>query len=73
LSLRNLSHKQVIKVLTKYFGFVPVRQSGSHIILENPTNQRFCVLPRHDVIKLGTIRAILFDAGISEEDFIKHL
>jgi predicted RNA binding protein YcfA (HicA-like mRNA interferase family) len=72
LSLRNHGYQEVIKILSKHFGFSPVRQKGSHIILEHPDG-RFTVVPAHNPIKLGTMRDILSQASISEEDFLKHV
>jgi hypothetical protein len=36
-------------------------------------NGRLVPVPRHDPIAEGTLRAILDQAGISREDFIKDL
>lgn len=34
---------------------------------------RLVVVPAHDPIKFGTMKSILAQAGISEEDFLKHV
>lgn len=44
---------------------------GSHIILMNKSG-RMVVVPKHDPIKIGMLAAILEQAEISKEDFLKH-
>ncbi|SHO42903.1 YcfA family protein (fragment) [Nitrosotalea sinensis] len=54
------------------FGFYPVRERESHIILKN--SDGFAVsIPRYDPLPEGTVRAILEESGISREEFLKHL
>jgi predicted RNA binding protein YcfA (HicA-like mRNA interferase family) len=63
-------------ILTKYYGFEIKRQSGSHILIRHPINGRTVVVPRSHKdrpVKLGTLKDIIKQAGITEEDFIKHL
>jgi predicted RNA binding protein YcfA (HicA-like mRNA interferase family) len=72
LSLKNHSYREIIKILTKHFGFYVERQRGSHIILEHPDG-RFTSVPAHDPVKLGTLRGILMDAGVSEDEFLKYV
>jgi len=55
-----------------HFGFYPVRERGSHIILKNVEGFAISV-PRYDPLPEGTVRAILEEAGISKEEFLKHL
>ncbi len=71
MSLRNRSWREVVKALGK-LGFLVIRQSGSHIILEHPDG-RWTVVPRHDDIKIGTMKAIVEDTGLTTEEFLKHL
>jgi predicted RNA binding protein YcfA (HicA-like mRNA interferase family) len=47
-----LSGNDLIRALQK-FGFVVVRQSGSHIVLKN--EGRTCVVPNHKELKVGTV------------------
>ena len=68
MSLKNRSWREVVKALGK-LGFLVKRQSGSHIILEHPDG-RWTVVPRHTPVKLGTMRSIVEDAGVSEEEFL---
>jgi len=52
--------------------FRPVRQRGSHIIVENPEG-KFAVVPRRDEIKPGTLLSILQQAGLTREEFLELL
>ncbi|MDE1831326.1 MAG: type II toxin-antitoxin system HicA family toxin [Thaumarchaeota archaeon] len=71
MSLRNLSWREIVKTMS-HFGFYPVRQRGSHIILKNTEGSAISI-PRYDSLPEGTVRAILEEAGISKEEFLKHL
>lgn len=71
MSLRNHSWRNVVRALRK-LGFVVKRQSGSHMILEH-SDGRWTVVPRHDPIKIGTMKSIIEDVGITAEDFVKLL
>jgi len=64
---------QLIKILEKE-GFQVIRQKGSHIILINREKTRI-VIPMHPGkdIKPGLLRAILREAGINREKFLKLL
>lgn len=70
--LPKLSGKALIKVLKK-FGFVEVRQKGSHIVLKKKTNQGKIgtVVPDHKELAEGTVRGALKLAKISVEEFLE--
>ncbi len=69
-----LSGRQIIKALGK-LGFSEIRQRGSHVILKKKTNEKEigCVVPMHKEVALGTLKGILKQAHISDEDFINVL
>ncbi len=71
MKLKPYSHQQVIKTLNK-IGFSIIRQRGSHIVLKGSHNgiKRTVVVPKHKEIAVGTLRSILFQAGITVEEFI---
>ena len=71
MSLRNHDWREVVKVLEK-FGYHIVRQGGSHMILVNES-KRMVVVPRQNSIKIGLLNAILDQARITKDDFIKQL
>ncbi|MBN2014437.1 MAG: type II toxin-antitoxin system HicA family toxin [Candidatus Altiarchaeota archaeon] len=74
LKLRKLSGQELIKALTK-LGYKPKRQKGSHVILtkETESGKTGCTVPLHGELKIGTIKGILKQAKISEQDLIKLL
>lgn len=69
--LPSLSWREVLKALGKV-GFLPVRQSGSHIMLRNIEGIRITV-PKHDPIGRGLLIEIIAEAGITKEDLLKLL
>ncbi len=71
MSLPVLNWREVLKALAKK-GFRPIRQKGSHIMVEDAKG-RFVVVPRKDEIKRGTLLSILEEAGLTKEEFLKLL
>ena len=68
--LKKLSGYETIKILCNTFSFSAKRQSGSHIILVREGGERAgCVVPLHKELKIGTLKGILKQAGVAEEDF----
>ncbi|MEM2584751.1 MAG: type II toxin-antitoxin system HicA family toxin [Thermoproteota archaeon] len=68
-----VSGMDVVKALSK-IGYEVDHQTGSHIILrhrEKP-HRRLTVLKRKEIAK-GTLRAIIRQAGLTVEEFIKLL
>lgn len=51
-------------------GWVEVRQSGSHVILENPKKSGRAVVPRHAGIKLKlkVVADVLAQTGLTPEE-----
>lgn len=72
--LKKISGKECIKILCNKFGFLIVRQHGSHVILkkETPQGKIGTVVPMHKELKLGTLRNALKLAKVAEEEFAKH-
>ncbi|MBS3086613.1 type II toxin-antitoxin system HicA family toxin [Candidatus Pacearchaeota archaeon] len=69
--LPRISGVEVIKILTKFFGFRTLRQRGSHVTLTN--DLVFLTVPLHPELDRGTLLAILRDAHISREDFLEYV
>jgi len=61
-----VSGEQTVAAL-KRLGFVFLRQRGSHVILRR--GDRGCVVPMHREISRGTLRGVLKQAGVNEEEF----
>ena len=53
-------------------GFATDRTQGSHRILIGPTGRRLSV-PRHRELGRGLLRALIRDAGLTREEFLKLL
>ncbi len=71
MSLPVLNWREVLKALARR-GFRPVRQRGSHIVVED-AHGRFVVVPRKDEIKKGTLLSIVEEAGLTKEEFLRLL
>jgi predicted RNA binding protein YcfA (HicA-like mRNA interferase family) len=67
--LPRLSGRQVANALARV-GYEKDRQKGSHIVLRQaaPPHRRI-VVPDHDEIAKGTLRAILRESGLTVEEF----
>ncbi len=70
--LPSISGKNCVKALQKV-GFYLKRRESSHVILrrDNPFTQ--VVVPDHQELAKGTLRAILRDVDLSVEEFIELL
>jgi len=70
--LSGYRYREIIKIL-KRFGFEFHRQAaGSHEIWHNPKSNRYTTIPNHSGdMPEGTLRAILKQADIDPEEFIK--
>jgi predicted RNA binding protein YcfA (HicA-like mRNA interferase family) len=53
------------------FGFVPLRQTGSHLILRR--DNRTVVVPQHKPLKPGTLKGLIEQAGLTLEQFTEEL
>lgn len=70
--LSGYRYRDIISIL-KRFGYGFYRQAaGSHEIWYNPLTKRFTTIPNHSGdMPEGTLRAILKQAGITVDEFIK--
>lgn len=68
-----LAPRKVAAALKKA-GFVADRQRGSHLYLWHPERAVGAVVPMHARdVKRGTLKGILAQAGLSEEEFRRLL
>lgn len=67
-----LSGRQVRAALER-IGFVLRRQRGSHMILRRDDPPARIVIPDHKELRLGTLRRIIADAGLSTDEFVQLL
>lgn len=68
--LKKLSGHKLVKILSKK-GFIAKRQKGSHVILVKESERIGCTVPLHKELKIGTIKGILKQIRISEEEFLE--
>ncbi len=67
--MRPLPYRDVIKKARKA-GFVFRRATGgTHEIWWNEEKKKTCVIPHHKEIKLGTLKSILNQMGLTEDEF----
>jgi len=70
--LPGISGRECIKALEKA-GFHFKRQEGSHIILRRDEPFAQVVVPEHDELDRGTLRAIIRQASLSVDEFLRLL
>jgi len=71
--LPRISGREVVKALLK-MGYEKDRQKGSHIVLRQATQpHRRIVVPDHQEVAKGTLRAIIKQAGLTVEEFKNQL
>ena len=72
---RNLSGRDVVKVLCNKFGFTVSRRRGSHVVLVKREEGKkiVTVVPLHEELAIGTLRGVLELAGIDVDEFLKYV
>lgn len=70
--LPRLSGQECIKALSKA-GFEVVRQQGSHIVVRRGEPFAQVVVPDHKELDRGTLRAIIRQAGLTVEQFVRFM
>lgn len=69
--MKSLSYKDVIKKARRA-GFVLRRKTaGSHEIWWNESTKKTCVIPHHKEVKPGTLKSIIKQMGLTQEEFLK--
>jgi len=71
LSLPVIGWRDVLKAL-KHKGFYPVRQSGSHIIVENGQGL-WTSVPKKSELGKGLLLEIIADCGLTKKEFLELL
>ena len=66
----DVSGVEAVRAL-KRFGFIQLRQTGSHLILRKA--ERTVVVPQHKPIKPGTLKGVVEQAGLTMEEFVEQL
>jgi predicted RNA binding protein YcfA (HicA-like mRNA interferase family) len=68
----DLSGREVRAALERV-GFVFRRQPGSHMIMRRDNPFARVVIPDHRQIRLGTLRHIIAEAGLTVDQFVELL
>ena len=71
MKLPVVSGKETIKALSK-IGYYVRNQKGSHVHLRHPVRKPLTV-PLHPTIAKGTLKEIIKNAGLTEEEFVNLL
>jgi len=68
--LRVMSGRETCDILARY-GFIEVRQRGSHIIMQKQLNNGTITVPvpNHMEIRIGTLQSIIRQSGIPKSEF----
>lgn len=62
--------KEVVKILKK-LGYLPKRQTGSHLIMYHPKKVKIIPIPMHTKdLKKGLLKGIIKEAESTEEEFL---
>lgn len=64
-----VSGEDVVKALSKH-GFTVRNGKGSHVILQRNDSYINITVPMHTELKLGTLRAIIRQAGLTVDEFL---
>jgi predicted RNA binding protein YcfA (HicA-like mRNA interferase family) len=69
--MKSISGKRLCKIVEQK-GWVLRRVTGSHHIYENPEVEQILSIPvhRNQALKLGTLKALMKIAQLSEEDLV---
>ena len=67
---RDVNGAEAVRAL-KRSGFVPLCQTGSHLILRK--GERTVVVPQHKPLKPGTLKGVIEQAGLTLEQFVEQL
>ncbi len=68
--LRPMDGRELVRILCNKFGFVKVRQKGSHVTLQR--NGTFVTVPVKE-IRVGLLNRILRDCNISRDEFLAYV
>jgi len=55
------------------FAWTVISQRGSHRKLENQESRQVVIVAFHNVVRRNTMRKVLRQAGIDEDEFIRRL
>lgn len=68
--LNNISGKEAAKAFAKA-GWETVGQIGSHLVMTKPGIRANLSIPQHKELSAGTLRALIRNAEMTVEEFLK--
>jgi predicted RNA binding protein YcfA (HicA-like mRNA interferase family) len=70
--LGNISGKEAVKAFQRA-GWQKIGQVGSHLVMVKAGLRVNLSIPQHKELSVGTLRALIRNAGLSVEEFIQLL
>jgi predicted RNA binding protein YcfA (HicA-like mRNA interferase family) len=70
--LPRISGRECIRALERA-GFYRKRQAGSHVVMRRAEPFAQVVVPDHEELDRGTLRAIIRQTGLSADEFLRLL
>lgn len=70
--LGNISGKEAVKAFQKA-GWQQIGQVGSHLVMVKPGSRVNLSIPQHKELSVGTLRALIRNAGLTVEQFLELL
>ncbi|MCJ7541618.1 MAG: type II toxin-antitoxin system HicA family toxin [Desulfobacterales bacterium] len=68
--LRVFSGKEVCEIFQRH-DFIEIRRRGSHILMQRKSSEGTLTIPipNHQELRIGTLRSIIRQSGISRSEF----
>ena len=70
--LSNISGKEAVKAFEKD-GWEVIGQVGSHVVMVKAAVRANLSIPQHKELSLGTLRALIRNAGLTVDEFLNLL
>jgi predicted RNA binding protein YcfA (HicA-like mRNA interferase family) len=70
--LANMSGKEAVKAFSAS-GWQRMGQVGSHVVMVKPGVRVNLSIPQHKELSVGTLRALIRNAGLTVDEFVKLL
>jgi predicted RNA binding protein YcfA (HicA-like mRNA interferase family) len=70
--LGNISGREAVKAFQKS-GWLPAGQVGSHVVMIKPGVRVNLSIPQHKELSVGTLRALIRNAGLTVDEFLALL
>ncbi len=68
--LNNISGKEAVKAFEKA-GWITAGQVGSHLVMTKPGIRANLSIPQHKELSVGTLRALIRNAEMTLDEFLK--